>query len=260
VNGQGNDFDWAATDPFTGQFLVVGQIFVTNRPDGSRFASVIEGVVTTQDGFDVPAMLQLQEAPDFSASNVAYHIGAPGAPSSEVIQNGIGDLRGGVTIQPVLGLPELISPLENGVLVDRTLRWKAAPGQQPTIHDMFVYDPFNLASIWEFYVDGARTKVVIPRVPSFEELLPALPLDQRLCLGTADAPDELLNYCLLYGEDSNNEGFIPPSDMVPGGLFWQHEAIFVPGLDSNNWSLIQIGTRGRRAWTTDVHGFVHGLD
>jgi hypothetical protein len=262
VVGQGTAFDWGATDPFTGQILVLGQVFVTNRPDGSRFASVIQGVIDadpTTAFLDNP-ILQLQEAPDFSSSNATYHIGSPGAPSSEVIQNGIGDLRSGVSIQPVLGLPELISPLENGVLVDRTLRWKAAPGQQPTIHDMFVYDPFNLASIWEFYVDGSRTKVVIPRVPGLEELLTTLPLDQQLCLTTVDPPEQLENYCRFYGEDTNNEDFIEPGDMVQGGLFWQHEAIFVPGLDSNNWSLIQIGTRGRRAWTTDVHGFVRGTD
>jgi hypothetical protein len=225
-------------------------VFVTNRPDGTRFASVIEGVVTDEFG---ETTLQLQEGPEFSASALPYHIGTPGVPSSEVIQDGVGDLRSGVTIQPVLGLPELLSPKESGVLVDRTLRWKAAPGQQPTIHDMFVYDPINLASIWEFYVDGARTKVIVPRMPSLQAVLAAVPAATRACL----EDPEFSPACGFFGDLSE---FVPPPDMVTGGMFWQHEAIFVPGLDSNNWSLLEIGTRGRRAWTTDVHSFVHGVD
>jgi hypothetical protein len=254
-----NNFDWAAMDtqgtpdPADDTFFVVGMVFVTDRPDGTRFASVIEGVVNGPTG----PILQLQEAPDFTSTFATYHIGTPGMPSSEVIQDGIGDLRGGVTIQPVLGLPELLSPEEGGVLVDRTLRWKAAPGQQPTVHDMLVYDPFNLATVWEMYVDGARTKVVVPRVPTFEELVAVVPLDQRLCLTTLDPPAELAAYCQLYGAVDE---FSAPPDMSAGGMFWQHEAIFVPDLDNNNWSFLQIGSRGRRAWTTDVHSFVHGLD
>ena len=254
-----DNFAWLDTD-LSDQLEVVGLVFVTDRPNGTRFASVIEGVVN--DPFEGP-ILQLQEAPDFSATGAGYHIGNPGPPSSEVIQDGIGDLRGGVTIQPVLGLPELLSPLEGGVLVDRTLRWKAAPGQQPTIHDMFLYDPINLATVWQLYVDGARTKVIVPQMPEYQDFLDVLPTDQRLCLTTEDPPAELAQYCQLYGAPGTPlgpEDYVPPSDMVPGGMFWQHEAIFVPGLDANSWSLLQIGTRGRRAWTTDVHSFVHGQD
>ena len=105
--------------------------------------------------------------------------------------------------------------------------------------------------------------MIIPQVPEYEDFINVIPLDQRLCLTTVDPPAELAQYCGLYGAPGTPLGpddFVPPPDMVPGGMFWQHEAIFVPGLDANSWSLLQIGTRGRRAWTIDVHSFVHGLD
>lgn len=244
VAGLGTDSEWGIVQQ--GQPIVVGNIFVADRPDGSRFASVIIG---SPD----PSTLQLQDAPDFSATNVSYHIGPAGLPSSEVIQDGVGDLRGGVTIQPVLGLPEIISPVENGVLTDRTLRWKAAPGQQPTIHDISLFDPFNYASYWQIFVDGARTKVVLPRVPELDAIQASLPTSQRLCLEDPAASD----VCAFWGA---LEDFVPPSDMALGGQAWYHQTVFTPGLDFNSWSYLELGTRGRRAWTTDIHVFVKGLD
>ena len=210
---------------------VVGKAFVTTRPDGGRFASLILGSPDSNT-------LQLQDAADFSASGRAYHIGDFGTPSSEVVQDGVGDLRGGVTIQPVLGLPETLSPLEGGALTDRTLRWKAPVGQLPSIHDMFLFDPFAFAYVTEIYVDGARTKVILPRPPTKETILEVLPHSQHHLV--------------------DNEDFVDVPDLARGGMAWQHESIYVPGLSFNNWSLLDTGSRGRRAWTTDVHTFVAG--
>jgi hypothetical protein len=245
ITGLGTNTAWSQTG-LNGAPLVLGNIFVTDRPNGSRFASVIIGVPNG-------TTLQLMDAPDFSASARQYHIGSPGSPSSEVIQDGLGNMRGGITIQPVLGLPEPLSPLEGGVMVDRTLRWKAPPGQQPSIHDMFLYDPFEFASVWQVYADGARTKVIVPRVPTREDIVASLPTSQRLCLEDPEAS----NFCRFWGD---LEAFVPPSDMKLGGVVWQHESVFTPGLDFSNWSLLELGLRGRRAWTTDVHVFVKGLD
>ncbi len=227
VEGQGTN--WDATDLF-GQPLVLGKIFVANLPDGRRFASDVLG----SDG----QSLRLRDRAPMSASAIAYHIGDAGLPSSQVIQDGVGDLRGGVTIQPVLGIPEVISPLENGALEQRTLRWRPAPGEQPTFHQMYLYEPFALAQVWSFYLDGARTKVPVPTVPTVLEFLPSLPLAEQVL----------------------PEDFIPPDDLLVGALFWQHEAILVPGLQYDNWSYLDIGGRGRRAWTTNVRTFVHGRD
>lgn len=245
VTGFGTAAEWSRTD-FNGNLLIVGAVFVTDRPDGSRFASVILG---SPD----PQTIQLQDPPDFSVTGASYHIGDPGAPSSEVIQDGVGDLRGGITIQPVLGLPEALSPEENGVLVDRTLRWKAAPGQQPSLHAMFIFEPFALESFWLVFADGARTKVILPRVPTREAIAASLPTAQRLCL----EDPTISPACGFYGA---LEDFVPPSDMALGGMVWQHQAIFTPGLGYDNWSFLEIGARGRRAWTTDVHVFVKGQD
>ncbi len=260
VLGNGT-FDWGAQD-LQGNFIIVGQVFVTERPDtGTRFASVI----TNTDGVST---LTLQKAPDFDLTGATYHIGNPGAPSSEVIEPGVGDLsRGGITIQPVLGLPRVLSPVENGVLENRTLRWKAALGQQPTIHDMFLFDPFSSffggsdscqsGCIQEVVADGSRTKVVVPRPPELADLLAVLPSAEAACI-----TDPTVNAaCAFFGQDPSGETpYAPPSDLPNGGLAWQHEAIFIPGLPYDTWSLSDLATSNRRAWTTDVHVFVKGAE
>ena len=38
------------------------------------------------------------------------------------------------------------------------------------------------------------------------------------------------------------------------------QAIFVPDLRYDNWSNLNLGTRGRRAWTTSISSFVRGRD
>ncbi len=222
---------WGATDPFSGQPVAIGQIFVAELPDGRRFASDILGVSDNQN-------LRLRDRAPATFQNVPFHIGDAGLPSSEVIQDGVGNLRGGVTIQPVLGIPEIISPVQNGVLENRTLRWRPAPGEQPTMHLMYVYEPFGFTQLWSFYIEGSRSKVPIPVVPDVADFLPVLPI----------------------AEQALPEDFIPPADLLVGGFFWQHEAIFVPDLRYDNWSNLNLGTRGRRAWTTSVSSFVHGSD
>jgi hypothetical protein len=229
VSGQGTT--WGATDPFTGEPEAIGKIFVATFPDGTRFASDILGVTDATN-------LRLRDRAPVSASNVTYHIGDAGLPSSEVIQDGVGNLRGGVTIQPVLGIPEPITPVHNGVLENRTLRWRPQPGQQPTIHLMYVYEPFDFRQLWSFYVEGSRTKVPVPVVPEVADFLPVLPIAER------ELPED----------------FVPPQDLLVGGFFWQHESIFVPDLRYDNWSNLNLGTRGRRAWTTSISSFVRGRD
>lgn len=213
----GTGTNWDVAD-FFGNLLVEGAILVVDGPGGQKWATTISRSLGSGE-------ILLETRPPFSATNVTYHIGNPTYPSSEVVQDGVGDLIGGVTIQPVLGIPEPTSPSPNGVLQDRTLRWRAAPGQQPTVHLMYVYDPVEFANLWTFYVDGSRTKVPLPRLP--------------------DNIDEL-------GLDVN------PPDLRAWGYAWQHTAIYSPGLDFENFSYIDIGTRSRRAWTTNVNFFTFG--
>lgn len=221
ATGQGTV--WDQTD-FFGRPLVNGQVLVIERDDGTKWATTVTSSLSANQ-------ILLARRPPFSGTGLRYHIGRPTYPSSEVVQDGVGDLIGGVTIQPVLGLPEPLSPVDNGVLESRTLRWKPAAGQAPTTHMHFLFqyedwfDPASeLAVLWTFYIDGARTKVPIPRIPA----------------AVADLELEEL-----------------PGDMLPGGVAWQHMAIYTPGFDYENFSYLDIGTRGRRAWTTDLHFFVN---
>jgi hypothetical protein len=227
----GDGVTWDSVDPFSGQPEAIGKIMVVELSDGTRFASDIVGV-------NGPESVRVRDRAPLNATGLSYHIGDAGIPSSEVIQDGVGDLRGGVTIQPVLGIPEVISPIDNGVLENRTLRWRKAPGEQPTIHLMFLFEPFEFKQLWSFYIEGSRTKVPVPFVPRIEDALSVMPILERTL----------------------PEDFIAPDDLFVGGLAWQHEAIFTPGLTYDNWSNLDISTRGRRAWTTNLKIFVHGRD
>jgi hypothetical protein len=214
----GDDTNWGTTD-FAGNPIVEGAIFFVEYADGSQWATeILTGVSES--------VIILDEKPPQDATAIAYHIGEPSYPSSEVVQDGSGSLTGGVTISPVLGLPEVLEPLENGVMgEERQLRWKAAPGQLPSMHWMYVYDPIAFTVLWTFYVDGARTKVPVPRRP--------LEVD-ALALDTT------------------------PMELPAGMLYWQHESMYVPGFEFTNFSYLDIGRRGRRSWTTDVRTFVYG--
>ena len=202
--------NWDATDAL-GRPLVENAVFFVENDAGQRFATT---VVTAIDA----TRIQLADRPPFDAANATYHIGNPGFPQSEVLQEGTGDLTiGGITINPVLGLPEQLSPVKNGTLLNRELTWKAPPGQEPTFHLMNVYEPFALEVLWTFYVDGQRTKVPIPRMP----------------YGLIEPLVE-----------------VPPLDLPVGGMVWQHTAMFVPDFDYNNFSYVDFGRRARRSWTS----------
>ncbi|MCP4498436.1 MAG: hypothetical protein GY822_00515 [Deltaproteobacteria bacterium] len=210
--------DWAQVD-FFGQLLVEGAIFVIEGEDGENWASHVARSLG-------PGEILLADKAPFTLAGATFHIGNPGLPSSEVMQDGVGDLIGGVTIQPVLGIPEPLSPVKNGVLENRTLRWKPAPGQQPSMHQMWVYDAINFSILWTFYIDGDRTKVPLPRIPDVEGM----------------------------------EFDTPPPEMPAGGYLWQHISMYAPGFDYNSFSYLDIGTRARRAWTTNATLFVYGGD
>jgi len=214
VSGVGTD--WDMTD-FFGFPLVVGRIIVIEKPGGGGFAgTIVEAISATSVRLSAPV--------DFSGSNLKYHIGSPDMPKSEIVQDGNGSLLGGVTIQPVMGFPEPISPSPQGVMHDRMLRWKAPPGQQPTFHRMYIYG-FN-QGLWSFYVEGSRTKVPLPFIPDTVNLIE-------------------------YGEGSG-----PPHDVFLGGYIWQHIAIYSPEVEFSNFSYLDIGSAGRRSWSTQKTNFV----
>lgn len=266
VSGNGNEAEWSARNANDTAFLAAGLVFVAERPDGTRFASAIEAVVDETPGTPAgPFVLRLQDAPDFDATAASYHIGAPGPPSSEILQDGVGNITGtasgGVTLSPFLGLAEVITPARDGVLVDRMLRWRAPFGQQPSIHRHILTNAFApTTSVWQVFNDGARTKVILPRIPDAASIIAVLPFDQRTCLTEPSTSPIAAPCAQRYGELSNADDFIAPSDLALGAIRWRHEQILAPNVTNTDWSFLQIGLRNRRAWTTDVHGFVHGLD
>jgi hypothetical protein len=207
------------TGPFPGAPpMVIDGIFVVTAATGERWASrVIDAPSDTE--------LLLEEPAPFTGDGLAYHVGDPGMAMSEVAQDGVGQLGGGVLLQPMLGLPVPQSPTRNGALHDRTLRWKAPPGQQPTIHLLYVWEALSVEVQWTFYVDGTRTKVPIPRIP---ESVAALDLDAV------------------------------PADMPPGVYFWQHRSMYVPDLSYNNFAVYdELVPAARRSWTTDRSLFTY---
>jgi hypothetical protein len=218
----GTGTTWLAANPFTGQPRVNGGILVVERANGERWASTVASAMGN-------GTLLLDSKPPFSESGMRYHVGSPTYPSSIVRQSASGDLIGGVTIAPVLGMPEPLSPLASGVLEQRTLRWKPAAGQAPTNHLAYVYDPFNFAVLWTFYLDGSRTKAPIPRMPAGVRQLD-------------------------LGDNA------PPKDMPLGMFAWQHMSMYAPGFDYENFSYMDIGSRARRSWTTDALFFTYGGD
>lgn len=212
VDGTGTNF---AVENGAGQPRARGAVFYAESPEGETFGAIVEAVVG-------PGVLLLDRPAPFDVTGGTFHIGTPSWPQSQVRQDGVGPLASGVTIQPMLGLPEPVSPVQGGVMIDRTLRWKAAGGEQPTIHLM------NLFSVqggtWAFFLEGTRSKLVVPTLPP-----EAAALDVQVL----------------------------PADLPSGGVTWQHQAMYVTGFDFANWSYIDIGSVNRRAWTTDIHRFIN---
>lgn len=234
VTGQNNQNTWSATE--FGQPAVLGQVFVTTLPDGKKFASDIMGVAP--DG-----SLRLRDRAPVTAAGLAYHIGSPRPSSSEVIQDGVGNLRGGVTIQPVLGIPELVTPQNGAPLTQRTIRWQAQPGEQPTLHTIELSNKVAPPATrptqrWTLTIEGSRSKVPIPTVPELAVFQPLLPIAEQTL------PDT----------------FIPPEDLKVGGFFMTHTALYVPNLDYRNWSALDTSLLGRRSWTTKRTTLVYGGD
>jgi hypothetical protein len=128
-------------------------------------------------------------------------------------------------------------------MIDRTLRWKAPPGQPPSVHIIYLIG-LN-GELWSFTVDGGRTKVPVPRLP-VEEFQGALD-DATFILG-----DEVMEALGIEG--------ILPLEIGAGGYGWQHDTMYVPGFEFNNYSYVDLGSRARRAWTRQFHLFTYGGD
>ena len=79
-----------------------------------------------------------------------------------------------LSLPPLLDVPEPLSPLPGGVIVNREIRWEA---RGPYFPDMSVVTLRNSEGIpvWTFTVPGTQTSVRVPEFPDFS----GLPVEQR---------------------------------------------------------------------------------
>jgi len=148
-------------------------------------------------------------------------------PYSVVVRDGVGDLRSGLVLDPILGFPQRIEPTDNGVMYGNRLRWNAAPGQQPSYYEIYLMGPlrtgpngFYAENYWDVYVPGTLTKVVLPQFP-----------DQAV----------------------EN----PPQDLSLGAYDAYMQATYIPGFSFDNFSYLDLSTMAWRSWTQEEFRFVN---
>lgn len=143
---------------------------------------------------------------------------AGSCPISVVVRDGVGDLSAGITLDPILGFPEMIEPQPNGVMTGNRMRWKPAPGTLPSYYEVYIAGLDGTA--WDFYVPGNLSKLVVPTFP---------PLDV------------------------DN----PPGNTGLGAYQAWMIAVYVPNFRFDNFSYLDLSGTARRAWTQATFKFVN---
>ena len=138
-------------------------------------------------------------------------------PYSAIIQTGApGNLRGGVTLNPIMQFPEMISPTDNGFLQNRMFRWRhPAYSPQPSYYQIQIYH-IGTNRMWTFYVPGHLTKLRLPQVPDHDDR---------------------------------------PYTFPTGAYVWAITAAFKPGFSWDQWTLPEMNRQYRRSWTLDTAYF-----
>ena len=137
-------------------------------------------------------------------------------PYTAVIQSGVGDLRGGISLGPVMQFPEMISPQDNGYLQNRLFQWRRpAYSAVPSYYHVQIY---HIATnrAWNFYVPGHLNKLRLPRVPFHEDR---------------------------------------PYTFPSGAYVWALTAAYKPDFNWEQWELPDTYMQYRRAWTLDTAFF-----
>ncbi|MEW5851150.1 MAG: IPT/TIG domain-containing protein [Myxococcota bacterium] len=140
-------------------------------------------------------------------------------PYSTVLQDGEGPLGPAIALSPLMGFPELLSPTENGVMEGRVFRIKPMVGTQPSFYEL-TFSTLD-GTTWYAYMEGNRTKMILPKFPEF-------PTEENA-----------------------------PPNMPAGGVSAQLEAVYVPGFDYNNWSYLELWGLARRSWSDMTFRFIN---
>ena len=127
------------------------------------------------DIIDVPRLPALQgELADVSFTVVGGSYTGFFSPYTETSIEDVTDTAQVLALPPLLDVPEPLSPLPGGVIVNREIRWEA---RGPYFPDMSIVILRNSEGIpvWTFTVPGTQTSVRVPEFPDFS----GLPVEQR---------------------------------------------------------------------------------
>jgi len=139
-------------------------------------------------------------------------------PYSVVVRDGVGDLRSGITVDPILGFAELVDPRDNGVMAGNRIRWKRAPGVAPSYVEFYL-SGFDGVT-WDIFVPGHLSKLVLPVFPDLE-------IES------------------------------PPPNLGLGAYQSWVQSTYIPGFDFDNFSYLDLSAVAWRSWTQDSFKFVN---
>ena len=137
-------------------------------------------------------------------------------PYSAIIQQGTGDMDSGVSLGPIMQFPTMISPLDNGFLANRLLRWRHPPYSAPISYYQVQVYHIGSGRAWNFYVPGHLTKLRLPSVPDHEDR---------------------------------------PYTFPTGAYVWALTAAYKPNFNWEQWDIPEMNRHYRRSWTLDTAYF-----
>jgi hypothetical protein len=184
----------------------VDAAFVVARPDGSQF------VARTLARREVGGALELvlDRDVDFTGTSLPYGTDITTGAFSIVHTRVTGAFPATLLLGPHLALPVPSAPVDEGVLLDRTFRWNHNGVRAPDLQELVALDPFTFEVVWRVYVDGTRSSLRMPVMPTLDALRDAMPADQSACLDEPH-PQSCDNALRYFGAGE------PPLDMLVGG-------------------------------------------
>lgn len=133
--------------------------FIPNPYNWDTGLGASSAVVSSSPGLAFPGFPQL-DGSDFIFLNQAR--GPDTYPSSAFFRRQRGDLRSGVTIGPMLSVPQLVEPKD---AFHGTIAWTMAPGGTPDLHSLTLLQltPLGALPVWTMVLPGEATGLELPQ-------------------------------------------------------------------------------------------------
>lgn len=111
------------------------------------------------------------EAIDRGSDGVTWYI-----PFSTSIKRGVTDISGPIVVDGFVGMPEMTNPTPYSYIINRHLAWIHEGAPPPEMSLLLLQEPglFGDIPVWRMFVEGSRTSVDIPNLPTLAGL-PDLP-------------------------------------------------------------------------------------